>query len=111
MPKPETGPDPIDVAVGERLRIRRRWMGLSQTHLAQALGLTFQQIQKYEKGKNRVSASMLVKAAAALETSVAYLVDEDGLSGLRGDEPHSSRLVDVIEREDGRAPLGPRRRK
>jgi transcriptional regulator with XRE-family HTH domain len=78
MPKPEIGADPIDLAVGERLRIRRRWMGLSQTELANALGVTFQQVQKYEKGSNRISASMLVRAAAALETSVAYLVGEDG---------------------------------
>ena len=71
------GPDAIDVAVGARIRIRRRWLGWSQTQLAEALGITFQQVQKYEKGSNRVSASMLVKAAKALETSVAALVGED----------------------------------
>ena len=73
----EGGPDEIDVAVGARIRIRRRWLGWSQTQLANALGITFQQVQKYEKGANRVSASMLVKAARALETSVAALVGED----------------------------------
>jgi transcriptional regulator with XRE-family HTH domain len=72
------GPDPIDVAVGARVRIRRRWLAMSQTQLAEALGLTFQQIQKYERGANRVSASMLVRIAAKLETSVAALVGEDG---------------------------------
>src|SRR5580692_10124503 len=72
------GPDPIDVAVGARVRIRRRWLGLSQTQLANALGITFQQVQKYERGANRVSASMLVKIAAKLETTVAALVGEDG---------------------------------
>jgi transcriptional regulator with XRE-family HTH domain len=71
-------PDPIDVAVGARLRIQRRQLDLSQGHLAAALGITFQQVQKYERGKNRVSASMLVKAAAVLKTSVAALVGEDG---------------------------------
>ena len=71
------GPDQIDIAVGARIRIRRRWLGLSQTQLANALGITFQQVQKYEKGANRVSASMLVKAAQALDTSVAALVGED----------------------------------
>ena len=50
------GPDPIDVAVGARVRIRRRWLGFSQTQLANALGITFQQVQKYERGSNRVSA-------------------------------------------------------
>jgi len=72
------GPDPIDVAVGARVRIRRRWLGVSQTQLANALGITFQQVQKYERGANRVSASMLVKIAAKLETTVAALVGEDG---------------------------------
>jgi transcriptional regulator with XRE-family HTH domain len=72
------GPDPIDVAVGARVRIRRRWLGFSQTQLANALGITFQQVQKYERGSNRVSASMLVKIAAKLETTVAALVGEDG---------------------------------
>jgi transcriptional regulator with XRE-family HTH domain len=78
MKDPNSGPDPIDVAVGARVRIRRRWLGLSQTQLAKALGITFQQVQKYERGANRVSASMLVKIAAKLETSVAALVGEDG---------------------------------
>ena len=73
----EGGPDEIDVAVGARIRIRRRWLGWSQTQLANTLGITFQQVQKYEKGANRVSASMLVKAAQALDTSVAALVGED----------------------------------
>ncbi len=72
------GPDPIDVAVGARIRIRRRWLGFSQTQLANALGITFQQVQKYERGANRVSASMLVKIATKLETTVAALVGEDG---------------------------------
>ena len=72
------GPDPIDVAVGARIRIRRRWLGFSQTQLANALGIAFQQVQKYERGSNRVSASMLVKIAAKLETTVAALVGEDG---------------------------------
>ncbi|MBV9996188.1 MAG: helix-turn-helix transcriptional regulator [Caulobacteraceae bacterium] len=78
MPATRQGPDPIDVAVGARIRIRRRWLGLSQTQLANALGITFQQVQKYERGANRVSASMLVKIAAKLETTVAALVGEDG---------------------------------
>lgn len=72
------GPDPIDVAVGARIRIRRRWLGFSQTQLGDALGITFQQIQKYERGTNRVSASMLVKIARKLETTVAALVGENG---------------------------------
>ncbi len=72
------GPDPIDIEVGARIRTRRRATGYSQTQLADALGITFQQVQKYERGANRVSASMLVKIAAKLETTVATLVGEDG---------------------------------
>jgi transcriptional regulator with XRE-family HTH domain len=73
-----SGPEPVDVAVGARMRIRRRMLELSQTQVANGLGITFQQIQKYERGSNRVSASMLVKIAAILKTSVAALVGEDG---------------------------------
>jgi transcriptional regulator with XRE-family HTH domain len=69
-------PDPIDVEVGARVRLQRKALGLSQTALAEALGLTFQQVQKYERGANRISASMLVKTAQRLETSVAALVGE-----------------------------------
>jgi transcriptional regulator with XRE-family HTH domain len=71
-------PDSIDVDVGARIRTCRTALGLSQTKLANALGLTFQQVQKYERGYNRVSASTLVKIARALETSVAALVGESG---------------------------------
>ncbi|MGZ6016181.1 MAG: helix-turn-helix domain-containing protein [Phenylobacterium sp.] len=70
-------PDPIDVEVGARIRIRRKLLSVSQSDLAQALGITFQQVQKYERGANRVSASMLVKIAKRLNTSVAALVGED----------------------------------
>jgi transcriptional regulator with XRE-family HTH domain len=70
-------PDPIDVDVGARIRARRISLGLSQTRLAKALGLTFQQVQKYERGDNRVSASTLVRVGRALDVSVATLVGED----------------------------------
>ena len=84
--------DPIDVAVGVRVRTRRKSMGLSQGALAEHLGLTFQQVQKYERGTNRVSASMLVHIAEKLQCSVSMLIgetergvdlpDSDLLSGL-----------------------------
>ena len=67
-------PNPIDVEVGARIRVRRKYLSLSQSALAEALGLTFQQVQKYERGANRVSASMLVKIAAKLDTTVGALV-------------------------------------
>lgn len=61
----------IDAALGERLRTRRRELGMSQEHLAGLLGVTFQQIQKYESGQNRIAASRLLAAALALDMPIA----------------------------------------
>lgn len=72
----DLGPDPIDIAVGHRIRVRRKWLGISQSTLADHLGVSFQQVQKYERGANRVSASMLVRIGQKLETSVGELVGE-----------------------------------
>jgi transcriptional regulator with XRE-family HTH domain len=69
-------PNPIDVHVGSRLRLRRTLLGLSQEALGEALGLTFQQIQKYERGANRIGASRLFDLARALEVPVEYFYDE-----------------------------------
>jgi len=68
-------PNPVDLHVGARIRLRRRMQGVSQEKLAEALGLTFQQVQKYERGANRVSASKLYEIAAALRAPVAYFFD------------------------------------
>ena len=64
--------DPIDVHVGARLRGRRKELGLSQSDAGRSLGCTFQQIQKYERGANRISASALWKLAGLLEVEVGY---------------------------------------
>jgi transcriptional regulator with XRE-family HTH domain len=69
----EGNADPVDVAVGARIRLLRKLRGLSQQALAEAAGVTFQQIQKYERGANRVSASMLARIASALDTPVAEM--------------------------------------
>jgi len=63
-------PDPVDVEVGQRIRIQRLQSGLSQTSLADQLGVTFQQVQKYEKGVNRVGAGRLTKIAKVLGVPV-----------------------------------------
>jgi transcriptional regulator with XRE-family HTH domain len=73
-----TGPDPVDIAIGARMRLRRKTLGISQGALAERIGVSFQQVQKYERGANRVSGSTLVAVAAALDTSVGWLVGEDG---------------------------------
>ena len=65
-------PDPVDVHVGTRIRTRRLLLGMNQETLASALGLTFQQVQKYEGGANRVSASRLAEMAEVLGVPVAY---------------------------------------
>lgn len=65
-------PDPVDVHVGRVLRARRQELGQSQSELAEALGVSFQQIQKYERGTNRVSASMMFRAAQAQQVAPAY---------------------------------------
>jgi transcriptional regulator with XRE-family HTH domain len=70
-----SGPHPIDRHVGLRIRMRRKELGMTQDKLAQALGLTFQQVQKYERGANRVSASKLWEMARALKAPVAYFYD------------------------------------
>jgi len=68
---------PLEMAIGARLRTRRRQLGLSQSDLAERLGVSFQQVQKYERGANRVAASTLLAAAEALGVSVGWLVGED----------------------------------
>ncbi|WP_207462883.1 helix-turn-helix transcriptional regulator [Azospirillum sp. SYSU D00513] len=70
------GPDAVDVYVGSRIRIRRTLMALSQTTLAKSVGLTFQQIQKYERGANRVSASMLWQFSQALDVPISYFFED-----------------------------------
>src|SRR5271163_434044 len=86
------GPDPIDIYVGSRLRERRVSLGMSQTVLADRLGLTFQQVQKYERGANRLSASALWRAADAVDVPVSYFFD--GLS--QGNAVAADDQLDVI---------------
>ena len=78
----DRAPNPVDLHVGARIRMRRKLLGVSQEKLADQLGLTFQQVQKYERGANRVSASKLYEIARALQTSVAYFFD--GLASTDG---------------------------
>jgi len=67
--------DPIDVAVGRKLKIRRTAVGMSQVKLAERLGVTFQQVQKYEKGANRLAASTLYRAGRALSVPVEHFFE------------------------------------
>jgi len=68
-------PNAVDLHVGGRVRMRRKMLNMSQEHLADALGLTFQQVQKYERGANRVSASKLYEIAKTLQVPVSFFFD------------------------------------
>lgn len=68
-------PHAVDLHVGSRIRMRRKFLHMSQSDLADAIGLTFQQVQKYERGANRISSSMLYQAAVALKAPVSYFFD------------------------------------
>ena len=74
-PKPGA-PRPVDIHVGHRLRQRRTLLGLSQEKLGEAVALTFQQIQKYERGANRIGASRLFQLSQILDVSVGYFFEE-----------------------------------
>ena len=87
-------PNPIDVHVGQRIRQRRTLMGMSQEKLGEALGLTFQQVQKYERGANRVGSSRLFDLARVLEVPIAYFF-EDMEASVAAKSP--SRLMGVSE--------------
>ncbi|MDF1791755.1 MAG: helix-turn-helix transcriptional regulator [Thalassobaculaceae bacterium] len=75
-PPTAMNPNPIDIHVGARVRLRRTLLGMSQERLGDALGLTFQQVQKYERGANRVGASRLFELAKALGVPVSYFFDD-----------------------------------
>ena len=70
------GPNPIDIHVGTRLRLQRTLLGLSQEKLGEAVGITFQQLQKYERGSNRISASRLYNLAQVLDVPVSFFFDD-----------------------------------
>ena len=87
-------PDKVDVEVGQRIRVLRNNAGISQTQLAEELGVTFQQVQKYEKGVNRVGAGRLTKIAGVLNVPVSKLLglDEESIATSRGHENSASPL-------------------
>ena len=89
-------PNPVDIHVGESLRQRRALIGISQEKLATALGLTFQQIQKYEHGRNRISASRLYELSKILEVPISYFFEKF--------QEQASTVVGTIQ--SGRARLG-----
>ena len=100
-------PNPTDKYVGSRVRMRRMMLGMSQEKLADALGLTFQQIQKYEKGTNRISASRLQAISQILDTPVHFFFEGAPQWGKSaqgyGDSPSPSYVTDFLTTSDGLA--------
>ena len=88
----------VDTHVGERVRMRRKLLGVSQDQLADNLGLTFQQVQKYERGANRISASKLFRIAEILTVDVAYFFDglPDPIEGM-GPDGTTIRVQEVMQ--------------
>lgn len=99
-------PNPIDIHVGSRVRLRRTMSGMSQEKLGEALGITFQQIQKYEKGANRIGASRLQHIASVLSTPISFFFEDapgsentpsDGFS----ETSSTNYVVDFLSSSDG----------
>lgn len=91
------GPNPVDVHVGRRVRARRALLGMSQAGLAQAFGLTFQQIQKYERGANRISAGRLWLLAQVLDVPVSYFFEGLEPSGNSADADDRMARRETLE--------------
>ena len=92
----QPNPHPTDLYVGTRIRLRRRTLKVSQEKLAERLGLTFQQVQKYERGANRVSASKLQEIACALDTPVSFFFE--GLPSTGRGAPDQQQDTETLSR-------------
>lgn len=107
----EKKPHPIDVHVGNRVRLRRSILGMSQNELGGALGLTFQQVQKYEKGVNRIGASRVFEISRILKVPIQFLFDDFDLAGdhpvgfaeesISAGEDAGSALVELLKTPEG----------
>ena len=95
----ENRPSPIDVHVGSRIRLRRTLMGMSQERLGEALGLTFQQVQKYERGVNRVGASRLYDLSRVLDVPISFFFDD--MPDTMQATPGNTGIAGFAERTEG----------
>jgi transcriptional regulator with XRE-family HTH domain len=100
-------PNPIDRHVGSRVRMRRMMLSMSQEKLGDSLGLTFQQVQKYEKGTNRIGASRLQQISDILQVPVAFFFEGapvlSGEAGGLGEAPSPAYISDFLATSDGLA--------
>jgi transcriptional regulator with XRE-family HTH domain len=102
----QKSPDPTDRHVGSRVRMRRLMLGVTQTELGGALGLTFQQVQKYESGRNRISAGRLQQISQILKVSVPFFFE--GAPNLRAaggmkEAPSADYVSDFLAKFDGKS--------
>lgn len=99
----ESGPSPIDTHVGSRIRLRRTLLGMSQERLGEALGLTFQQVQKYERGVNRVGASRLFDLSRVLDVSISFFFDDlpDDVAEMHGSGHYTRAAGGFAEPQPG----------
>jgi transcriptional regulator with XRE-family HTH domain len=104
---PSKAPNPVDKHVGSRVRMRRLMVGMSQERLGDALGLTFQQIQKYEKGTNRIGASRLQQISEILQVPVSFLFEgvPGGAVNAEGssDAPSPAYVAEFLATSEGLA--------
>jgi transcriptional regulator with XRE-family HTH domain len=98
----ESRPSPIDVHVGTRIRLRRTLLGMSQERLGEALGLTFQQVQKYERGVNRVGASRLFDLSRVLDVPISFFFDDmpETLATTYGSPSSARRSLGFAENQE-----------
>ncbi len=104
MAETKKQPNPIDIHVGSRVRLRRTMLGMSQEKLGESLGITFQQIQKYEKGANRIGASRLQNISTVLNTPVAFFFEDapgEGRSGGMEEANDANYVVDFLSSTEG----------
>ncbi|AYG68036.1 MULTISPECIES: helix-turn-helix domain-containing protein [unclassified Rhizobium] len=98
-------PNPIDIHVGSRIRLRRTMLGMSQEKLGESLGITFQQIQKYEKGTNRVGASRLQNISSILNVPVSFFFEDapgdHSAAGGMAEASSSNYVVDFLSSSEG----------
>ena len=94
-------PNVIDVRVGQKVRMRRMMLDMTQEKLGEALEITFQQVQKYEQGANRISASRLQHIANILQVPISFFFENEALSGSVGDERRSLDLHALFSTREG----------
>lgn len=98
------GPNPVDVHVGSRIRLRRQLLRMSQEKLGDELGVTFQQVQKYERGANRVGASRLYRLSRVLEVPVQFFfegLNDQASMGKMAENDQTPIVYDFIQSSDG----------